>query len=570
MTALCARKDKTTRELSFRTELDCNTPLVLSFDQRPVTLVADPLHAFDLSGRESHATDWPTADTPWLALDRDGNGTIDDGTELFGSMTPAASGMVATNGFIALDAFDDDHDGAITRRDAAFARLVLWGDENADRVSQPGELRSLASAGIVSMNLAYTSEPRCDDRGNCEVERARFQFVDASSAAREGDVVDVHIGFPVRYPSPVRGLRPTAVALSLAAFSCGRDVRIEPSDPPPPDAAGGASASSSAAATTSVSTSVSTSATTTSATATSTAATTSATGVGGGPPDGDLLATGLDNPTFLAVVGDHLYVTESSRSPTAGRLSRVLKAGGPVEHLVEGLNHPWQLVAQSDGVAWVNFGTGSGDGAVMRWPFGASSAETLVSGWNTPWALATIGSDLFTVDETSTTAYAIHPDHTTEAIDAPLRAWTPMAAADGELYFGVHTDTNAQTAILRARHADGTSSDLVVTPGLPTVITVDGSDLYFVSWTSLYRTTTAGGPVVEVAKLGSMVFDLEVLDGYVYAPLYDLGEIVRVSVSSGVMEVREIGLGEPCALAHDDTYLYWSNRIDGTLRRALR
>ena len=60
---------------------DCNTPLVLSFDGAPVEYLTDDGHAFDLSATTSQVTDWPTARTPWLALDRDGNGSIDDGSE---------------------------------------------------------------------------------------------------------------------------------------------------------------------------------------------------------------------------------------------------------------------------------------------------------------------------------------------------------------------------------------------------------------------------------------------------------------------------------------------------------
>ena len=69
--------------------------------------------------------DWVGAETPWLALDRNGNGLIDDGRELFGSMTELPDGRRAPNGFAALAALDDDGDGRITARDAAFARLLV-------------------------------------------------------------------------------------------------------------------------------------------------------------------------------------------------------------------------------------------------------------------------------------------------------------------------------------------------------------------------------------------------------------------------------------------------------------
>jgi hypothetical protein len=150
--------------------------------------------SFDLTGRGATvAMDWPTATTPWLALDRDGDGAIGDGGELFGSATRLAGGEMAAHGFAALAELDDDHDGFITPVDSAFSRLVLWSDQDADRRSAPHELRPLAAAGLEAIELAYGVARRCDARGNCEVERARFWFRDQLGAVRVGEVVDVHL-----------------------------------------------------------------------------------------------------------------------------------------------------------------------------------------------------------------------------------------------------------------------------------------------------------------------------------------------------------------------------------------
>ena len=46
---------------------------------------------------------------------------------------------------------------------------------------------------ILWIDLAYTSDRRCDARLNCEVERARFGFRDAAGAERTGAIVDVHL-----------------------------------------------------------------------------------------------------------------------------------------------------------------------------------------------------------------------------------------------------------------------------------------------------------------------------------------------------------------------------------------
>lgn len=173
--------------------LNCasSTPLVLRFADAPVRYAMSSA-TFDL-GPECGATDWLEASTPWLALDRDGSGAIEGGHELFGSATVLRGGDRADNGFVALAELDADRDGHIDAGDPEFARLVLWADHDADRRSTTWELTPVAAAGLVSVDLDYRKDRRCDARGNCEVERAAFTFRDGLGRLRAGEVVDVHL-----------------------------------------------------------------------------------------------------------------------------------------------------------------------------------------------------------------------------------------------------------------------------------------------------------------------------------------------------------------------------------------
>ncbi|MEX1368117.1 MAG: calcium-binding protein [Nannocystaceae bacterium] len=172
----------------------CNTPLVLSFDGSPARMTAAGAATFDLDGIGGCiTTDWPEAATPWLALDRDGNGSIDSGRELFGSGTRLRSGARAPHGFAALAELDSNGDGRLTTRDDRFGELVLWADHDGDRRSTFAETEPLSSHRILGIELGFHIDAQCDERGNCGVERASFTFIDPHGAVREGEIVDLHL-----------------------------------------------------------------------------------------------------------------------------------------------------------------------------------------------------------------------------------------------------------------------------------------------------------------------------------------------------------------------------------------
>jgi hypothetical protein len=166
--------------------LYCNNERHVASDSGPCTPPGESPILVDVLGDGYSLTDWAggvdfdidadgradsvawtdaRSDDSFLALDRNGNGRIDDGTELFGTHTPQPASF-APNGFKGLAVFDDNHDGAITSADAVFERLLLWRDENHDGVSQPRELYSVARLGVRSISLAYRVSARRDRYGN--------------------------------------------------------------------------------------------------------------------------------------------------------------------------------------------------------------------------------------------------------------------------------------------------------------------------------------------------------------------------------------------------------------------
>ena len=171
-------------------------PLVLSFDGEDVSFDSmEQENTFDLGGSiPCLARDWPTASTPWLVRDLNGNGTIDGGHELFGAGTQLPDGSFAEHGFEALAQLDEDGDGWITPLDSAHGSLLVWSDQNGNRRADPGELQSLEELGILAIGLDYAVDPRCDARGNCAIERGVFLWTtDDAEAPRRGHVIDVHL-----------------------------------------------------------------------------------------------------------------------------------------------------------------------------------------------------------------------------------------------------------------------------------------------------------------------------------------------------------------------------------------
>jgi hypothetical protein len=134
--------------------------------------------AFDINGdgkpeQISWSVGGPANSDAWLVLDRNFNGRIDSGLELFGNFTqqklPIVNKMI--NGFNALALFDTtgeggNGDGRISASDQIFPRLALWIDANHDGKSTANELSDLNAHSIHSIDLSYTRTGRRDRNGN--------------------------------------------------------------------------------------------------------------------------------------------------------------------------------------------------------------------------------------------------------------------------------------------------------------------------------------------------------------------------------------------------------------------
>lgn len=188
-------------------------PLVLDMDGDGIETVGinainDVVFDADGDGLKT-GTGWVKADDALLVYDRNGNGTIDDGSEFFGDQT-MVDGVRATDGFAALSAEDTNNDGVFDASDANYTNVRIWQDKNQDGISQSDELRTLTEAGIASISLTTTTTNKTTN-GNTQTMAGSYTKTDGTIGA-VGNYVFAQNGFYREFTDPLP-LTDTALAL---------------------------------------------------------------------------------------------------------------------------------------------------------------------------------------------------------------------------------------------------------------------------------------------------------------------------------------------------------------------
>ncbi|MGY8872806.1 MAG: SdrD B-like domain-containing protein, partial [Pseudomonadales bacterium] len=161
-------------------------PIVVDLDGDGVqTLSVEAGTSFDMDNDGSaDSTGWISGSDAFIVHDANGNGVIDNRSEMFG-------GDNTGDGFRKLAAFDTNGDGVIDLSDDAFAQLQVWQDANENGITDAGELSSLADAGLAELDVQFetrTEGAETDQNGNRLLDWSTAEQTDGSKV----DLVDVY------------------------------------------------------------------------------------------------------------------------------------------------------------------------------------------------------------------------------------------------------------------------------------------------------------------------------------------------------------------------------------------
>ena len=203
-------------------------PIVLDLDGDGIETIGSKKYGGALFDHDNDgiktATGWVKSDDGFLVIDRNNDGIINNGSELFGDGTTLKSGNKATHGYEALAELDSNNDGLIDAKDEDFLDLKIWRDLNQDGMSQKSELFTLQELGVKSLNLSYTDTKKDLAGGNILAQISSYETTDGSQKVM-GDVNFSFDSFYSRYTDKLTLTEDQKKVVNLSGMGRLRDLR---------------------------------------------------------------------------------------------------------------------------------------------------------------------------------------------------------------------------------------------------------------------------------------------------------------------------------------------------------
>ncbi|CAH1649394.1 hypothetical protein BOSEA31B_10351 [Hyphomicrobiales bacterium] len=133
---------------------------------------------------------WNSSHDGILAVDLNGDGKIDSGSEIF---TPNFAGGSFASGAEALASLDSSGNGVVDASDEAFSKLLIWQDANGDGVGEANELTHLGDHGIIGIGTATTASTEVID-GQAVAGEGVVYFADGQTGTYVEVLLDAVLG----------------------------------------------------------------------------------------------------------------------------------------------------------------------------------------------------------------------------------------------------------------------------------------------------------------------------------------------------------------------------------------
>lgn len=168
------------------------SPLAISFTEDLPQVSSSsffPLYYRQFAKSKKEKISWPKfgKNLYFLAFDRNNNGKVDHGGELFGDINGYE------NGFQNLSFYDSNSDAVIDKKDAIFDQLLLWQDKNQDGICQRSEVFKPSDLGIKSFSLEYKNETRSLANRAKLLGPGKFVFISKNGKEQFGVIWDIFL-----------------------------------------------------------------------------------------------------------------------------------------------------------------------------------------------------------------------------------------------------------------------------------------------------------------------------------------------------------------------------------------
>ncbi len=279
------------------------------------------------------------------------------------------------------------------------------------------------------------------------------------------------------------------------------------------------------------------------------------------------IACGLTQPTFIALAGEDVYVTEHGFGYADGSLARVPKLGGLLEPVVPAQLAPWAITASDDYVYWSNYGDDA-NGSLNRLSLADAPVDILASGLRYPWDIALHDGSLYATESNNSRVLAVRPNLSVEVLAEGQIIPTPLAVDDTGLFVGIQGESPPNDSPIRFIDHGGGQAELYTGVERAELVLLDGNDLYFGTDDGLIRRGTRdGAPLVTLADSGSIMVDATIADGFLYFTVLMAGWVGRVPLDGGEVEVLATGQDYPEGIVVDGDAIYWVSQAGGRVLR---